>query len=120
MNILKLFADTFGPLFLFTLFILVFILFPIMAQAQQTNDARQGLDAYAPLEELLQITPSDVTVYDPFLRGCIVEAAGDLALEAKLSIGTPVTISVLQGQVVPVMIRRVLATGTTATVVCGR
>jgi len=89
------------------------------AQAAQGKDAKRTLDAYAPFEDLIQITASDVTVYDPPLRGCIVEVAGDLAINPIKSVAN-VTITVIVGQLIPVIMTQILATGTTATVVCGR
>ena len=93
------------------------------AHAAQTKAARKTLDAYAPFEDLIQITPSDATTYDPPLRGCIVEVAGDLVLnmiKGDANIGSAdITITVLAGQVVPAIIDQVLA-ATTATVACGR
>jgi len=93
------------------------------AIAAQTFEAKRTRDAYAPFEEILQITPSDVTVFTPPLRGCIVEIAGDLVIntiKGDAAIGVAdVTITVLVGQVVPAIIDQVMA-ATTATVVCGR
>lgn len=89
------------------------------AYAAQTNDATGTSDAYAPFEELIQVTASDSTTYDPPLRGCIVEVAGDLAVNT-IKGDSSVTITVLAGQLVPAMITQVLSTGTTATVICGR
>ncbi|MGR3219250.1 MAG: spike base protein, RCAP_Rcc01079 family [Candidatus Anammoxibacter sp.] len=89
------------------------------AQAAQTKDAKRTLDAYAPFEDLIQITASDATTYDPPLRGCIVEVAGTLAINPIKSTAN-VTITVIAGQMIPVIMTQVLSTGTTATVVCGR
>ncbi len=91
----------------------------VSAYAAQTKSATKTRDAYAPFEDLIQITASDVTTYDPPLRGCIVEVAGDLAV-TPIKSAASVVITVLAGQLIPVMIDQVLATGTTATVVCGR
>lgn len=88
------------------------------ADAQQTKYADRTLDAYAPFEELVQVTPADSPAIDPPYRGCIVEVAGDLVVAT--SKGTAdVTLTVVAGQLVPAMITNV-KTGTTATVVCGR
>ena len=89
------------------------------AYAQQTKPAQRTLDAYAPFEDFIQITPSDSTEYDPPLRGCIIEVAGDLAMNPIKSAAN-ITLTVLKGQLVPVIMNQVLATGTTATVSCGR
>ena len=100
--------------FLVTLFV-----FSAFSYAEQTKQATNTRDSYAPFEDLIQITPSDATVYDPPLRGCIIEAAGDIAIKPIKS-ASNVTISVLKGQLIPVLMTQVLATGTTATMVCGR
>ncbi len=93
------------------------------AYAAQSGIHTNTRDAAAPFEEILQITASDVTTYDPPLRGCIVEVAGDLVLnliKGDAAIGVAdVTITVLAGQVVPAIIDQVMA-ATTATVSCGR
>ena len=101
---------------LFVAAIVSFIGLP--AQAAQTNEAQRTLDAYAPFEDLIQITPSDVTVFSPPLRGCIVEVAGDLDINPIKS-ASNVVITVVVGQLIPVIITKVRA-ATTATVVCGR
>lgn len=88
------------------------------AYAQQTKSATNTRDAYAPFEEVLQITASDVTTYDPPLRGCIVETAGDLTI-TPIKNASSVTITVIAGQLIPAMISKV-NTSTTATIVCGR
>lgn len=94
-----------------------------VALSAQTPGHTNTRDAYAPFEEILQITPSDATTYSPFLRGCIVEVAGDLVLNMAKGDAAEgvadVTITVLAGQVVPAMIFQVMA-ATTATVACGR
>lgn len=105
-------------IFLFVLFISFGLGSQVYAQ-QTTNSNQDSLkDAYAPFLELLQITPSDATVYNPPLRGCIVEAAGDLVVE-PIKNAAQVTITVFDGQTVPVIVRKVRA-ATTAVVVCGR
>lgn len=88
------------------------------AYAAQTKSAKNTLDAYAPFEELIQVTASDVTTYDPPLRGCIVETAGDLVV-TPIKNSSSVTITVIAAQLVPAIIEKVNA-ATTATVVCGR
>jgi hypothetical protein len=99
------------------LFVAVLMPF-VAAHAAQTKKAERTLDAYAPFEELLQITPSNSTTYSPPLRGCIVEVAGDLAIETTKA-ASEVVITVIVGQMIPAMISKV-KTGTTATIVCGR
>lgn len=108
-------------IYFWPVFVLVFSLvavYAIAANAAQTKKAERTLDAYAPFEELLQITPSNSTTYSPPLRGCIVEVAGDLAIETTKA-ASEVVITVIVGQMIPAMISKV-KTSTTATVVCGR
>lgn len=100
-------------------YFLFFSFFVSSAFAAQDKQATNTRDAYAPFEELIQVTPSDATTYDPPLRGCIIETAGDIALETSKG-DSSVTITVLAGQIIPALITKVLATGTTATAVCGR
>ena len=99
-------------------FVAILLTLAQKANAAQTYDAKNTRDAYAPFEEVLQITASDSTTYDPPLRGCIVEADGDLVI-TPIKNASSVTITVIAGQLVPAMISKV-NTGTSATVVCGR
>ena len=86
----------------------------------QTSQAQRTLDANAPYEEFLQVTPSDVTTYDPPLRGCIVEAIGaGTNFIITTTKGASVTITVIAGQEIKAMITKVHA-ATNATVICGR
>lgn len=102
----------------FVFFTMIFLTFP--ALAAQTKQATGTLDAAAPYEELLQVTPSDSTTYDPPLRGCIVESvSGGTDLVITPTKGSSVTITVAATQLIPVMILKVGAS-TTATVICGR
>lgn len=94
------------------------LMFSTHGNAAQTKDATNTLDAYAPFEELIQITASDVTVYDPPLRGCIIETDGDVVL-STIKGDSNVTISVLKGQIVPALIDQVRA-ATTSALTCGR
>lgn len=93
----------------------------MFAYSQQTSSATNTRDAYAPFEELIQVTPSDATTYDPPLRGCIVESIGggtNLVL-TPVKNSSSVTVTVIAGQLIPAMISKVGAS-TTATVICGR
>lgn len=104
----------------FLLGVLAVLIFGNSAESAQTRQAERTLDAYAPFEELLQVTPSDATTYDPPLRGCLVESIGggtDLVITTTK--GASVTITVAAAQLVPAMITKVGAS-TTATVICGR
>jgi len=60
------------------------------------------------------ITPSDVTATTG-IRSIYIQATGNVALEDKQ--GNAVTFAVTVGQVLPVQPAKVLATGTTATVI---
>jgi len=87
--------------------------------ATVTKEATRTRDAYAPFEELIQITPSSATIFSPPLRGCIIEVAGDLEV-ATVKGDSNVIITVVAGQLIPALITEVSEVGTTATVVCGR
>ena len=90
------------------------------AFSAQTSQAQRTLDANSPYEEFLQVTPSDVTTYDPPLRGCIVEAIGaGTNFIITTTKGASVTITVVAGQEIKAMITKVHA-ATNATVICGR
>lgn len=86
-----------------------------MAQDKSATDTNA---AYAPFTEVLNITTSDVTVYDPPLRGLIVNVAGDVVIETEKG-DAEATIAAVQGQVIPALITKVKA-ASTATVVGGR
>ena len=101
-----------------SLLLVTLLAFSSSSYAAKTRDAVNTLDAAAPFEDLFQITPSDATVYTPPLRGCIIEAAGDVVFKPIKS-ASNVTISVLKGQLIPVITTQVRA-ATTATLVCGR
>ena len=83
----------------------------------KTQQAENTLDASAPFEELITITPSDETVYNPPLRGVIVQEDGDVILET-IKGDAEVTIAALKGQLIPALITKVKATS--ASVVGGR
>lgn len=111
---------SFTKLLTFSLFCLSLFLLHV-ADAAQTKFATDTLDAYAPFEELIQVTPSDATVYSPPLRGCIVESVGggtNLVLTPTKN-ASSVTITVAAGQLIPVM-ASMIGASTTATVICGR
>lgn len=61
------------------------------------------------------ITPNDTTDLDPLPRAIVALTSGTIAL--RDSAGTSITYPVLAGQVLDFRAARVLATGTTATVV---
>jgi len=63
-------------------------------------------------EKAEAVTPSDTTVFEA--SSIYVGGAGNVAVE-PLDGGNTVTFVMLAGSVVPVRVRRVLATGTTAT-----
>lgn len=68
-----------------------------------------------PADRHMAVTPSDTIVLDPIPRALRVTVAGTLAIAD--ADGTAITYAVLAGDIVPFRATKVLATGTTATVV---
>lgn len=69
--------------------------------------------ATRPGEHAAAVTPSDVTVLNPVARGLYVGSAGNIAVETASN--DVVTLSnVVAGSVLPVSVRKVMSTGTTA------
>ncbi len=103
-------------------FALLMVFFaPFLAEAQQTKKAQNTLDAYAPLEEFIAITPSNSTTYDPPLRACYVSdiSGGATVVLTPVKNASTVTFTVAAGSWIPVMSSKVNAS-TTATLICGR
>jgi hypothetical protein len=102
------------------LLIALFVPF-VAAQAQQTKKAQNTLDAYAPLEEFIAITPSNSTTYDPPLRACYVSdiSGGATVVLTPTKNASAVTFTVVAAAWIPVMAEKVNAS-TTATLICGR
>lgn len=102
----------------------VVALFATSSYAAVTTDAKNLRDAYSPFRDLFDVTPSNSTVYDPPLRGCIVEVAGDVSLNMEKGDGatgvSDVIVTVVAGQLIPVIADQILFTSTTATLVCGQ
>ncbi len=105
---------------------ILFVIFSIFlsgapARAAVTKEATNTRDAYAPLEEFLLITPSDVTTYNPPMRACYVSATtgGAVLTITPVKNASSVSITVIDGGWIPVMASKINAS-TTATVVCGR
>jgi len=73
--------------------------------------------ATAPATRLAAVTPSDSNVdLTDIPRALFVGVAGNIALVGRDDTGnTGTVLAVTAGQLIPVMVRRVLATGTTAT-----
>ena len=69
----------------------------------------------SPADDHFAITPNDGVDLATVPRALYVNVAGTLVLHDKS--GTAITYNVTAGQVLPLRVRRVLATGTTATVV---
>lgn len=107
-------------LIIFSFFLVIVYLGFFPVQAAQTKQAQNSLDAYAPFEEFIAITTSDSVVYSPPLRGCIVSTAGTLSVLPTKNSSATGAFSVVQGQTIPIMISKVMATGTTAVLWCGR
>ena len=74
---------------------------------------QSGLES--PVKRHHAITPSDTVDLDPRPRALRVLTAGNLALLDEL--GVSITYPVVAGEIIPFRAVRVLATGTTATVV---
>lgn len=74
----------------------------------------QGAGETLPAVKGSVYTPSDTAVIEPLTRGILVTVAGAVAVEYQD--GTTHTIGELaQGVIHPLQVRRILATGTTAT-----
>lgn len=65
-----------------------------------------------PAHDAVAVTPSDATQLGG-VRGLYVGGAGDVAVEMQA--GTTLTFAATAGGVLPIKVKRVLATGTTAT-----
>lgn len=74
-----------------------------------------GVAATASADDIFPVNPNDGTDLPTTPKALLVAVAGNLAVRG--SSGTTVTIPVVVGQIVPLRVRRVMATGTTATVV---
>lgn len=77
-----------------------------------TNNTQTALTA--PADDIFAITPSDTADLATIPKSLVVTVAGNLAVRGTG--GTTVTFPVTAGQIVPLRARRVMATGTTATV----
>jgi hypothetical protein len=73
-----------------------------------------GPNATHPASTVIAITPNDATILQDDLRGLYIGGAGNLAVIT--SGGQTVTfVGLAAGTILPVSVKRVLATGTTAT-----
>lgn len=85
-----------------------------------TREQIQGRirNAY-PATNIVDITPSDVTVYDPVLRGFTVGEAGNVTVltydDFITGNNTPKTIPCAVGADKPINVVKIFASGTTAT-----
>ena len=78
--------------------------------------AVRGLDS--PVEEGFNVTPNDSTDFEQFTRGIYVGVTGNLAIHTVR--GSILTfVGLASGIIHPIRVRRVLATGTTATSIIG-
>jgi len=73
----------------------------------------------APATHLEAVTPSDSTTYDPPLRALFVGGAGNLAVIAEDDAAAVTMTGVPAGSLVPVMVKKVMSTSTTATNIVG-
>ena len=72
----------------------------------------------APASNVVEITPSDTTVLNPVVRALWIGGAGNVQVQTVS--GQTVTFAGAQaGSIIPVRVRQVLATGTTATLING-
>lgn len=72
----------------------------------------------APAQDCENITPSDVTEYEPYIRSLRIGVTGDVTVVT--SRGTTVLFQGVQaGETLPIWVKQVLATGTTATNIVG-
>lgn len=83
-----------------------------MPALDQISNTVVGSDS--PATTQLAITPSDTTDLTYITRAIYIGAAGNLVV-TPLQGGSDVTYAVLAGQILPVRVTRVKATGTTAT-----
>ncbi len=86
-----------------------------------TKDPQSGYDVKGPFSFGTKgrvVTPSDTTDLDPYAKAVVVTAAGNLViLPVKNADGTTLTFTNAPvGFVPPYRVRRVLSTGTTASV----
>lgn len=79
----------------------------------------QAYTLESPSQEIIAITPNDSTDLAVFTRAIYVGVAGNISV-IPLASSTPVTfVGVQAGQLLPIRVRRVRATGTTASSIVG-
>ena len=79
----------------------------------------QAYTLESPSQEVIAITPNDSTDLSVFTRAIYVGVGGDISV-IPLAGSTPVTFVGLQaGQLLPIRVKRVRASGTTATNILG-
>lgn len=79
----------------------------------------QAYDLESPSQELIAITPNDGADLAVYTRAIYVGGAGNISVIPLVG-STPVTFVGLQaGQLLPIRVKRVRATGTTATDIVG-
>ena len=89
---------------------------PAGAATSAKQDAQKvTLDLTAPAEDLFAIAPNDTTDLATIPKALLCTVAGDIIIRGAGN--TSVTVKALQGQIIPIRARRVMATGTTGTVV---
>lgn len=65
------------------------------------------------------LTKSDTTVYDPVYRGLYVGGVGDVTVIPEGQTATVTFTAVPAGTILPVTVRQLMSTGTTATNIVG-
>lgn len=76
------------------------------------------MSKFNPGRRLVSVTPSDSAVVSPPYRSFMVAAAGNVSVVAADDT-TPVTVYVAAGVPIPIEVKQVRATGTTATGIVG-
>lgn len=72
-----------------------------------------------PAEKAEAITPSDSTSFTPYYRGLYVGGAGNVAVLPVGQTATVVFQGIPAGTILPIIVSKVLSTGTTATRIVG-
>ena len=68
----------------------------------------------SPAGSIVAVTPNDSSDLDYITRGLYIGGAGDVAVEGLIS-GTVTFVGVPAGSILPIRVKKVLETGTTAT-----
>lgn len=69
--------------------------------------------------DIIAVTPSDTTVYDPPLRGIYIGSEGDVAIVSENGVAPVIFKNVPVAMILPVKARQVMSTGTDASELVG-